>query len=359
MPHPGLASQRRLSVRSARQVCASYSLGEIVRFAPVAAGTLNLNYLVETSRGRYFLKHYVGMRRADLQQQHRLLGALQAAGLSVAAPVADQHGQTFMTISQRPLAVFPWIDGEHRPHSVVSDDDCHAIGALLGRTHLALAEAGADAQQTFMLPPIRVERTLARVSQLRQLVQAHQVLLPGDPFDDVADACLDFTLDQLRQRARKEIGSQPCVTAWQWTHGDFHAGNVFFQPDGTLTLIDWDKARVQPRLFELIRAIVLWLADAQTGELDVHLAWSMMRGYAAWVPVEPRVLPQIVDYFWWSKLNDLWILDRHYVQADPIADGLLQPTLGFLRWLLDRRQILAEALEDAAHVDSSPPRVPQ
>jgi len=30
-------------------------------------------------------------------------------------------------------------------------------------------------------------------------------------------------------------------------------------------------------------------------------------------------MPEIVDYFWWSKLNDLWILDRHYVQSDPIA----------------------------------------
>ena len=62
MPHPGLASQRRLSARSVQRIGAAYGLGEIVRFAPVMAGTLNLNYLLQTTRGRYFLKHHVGMR---------------------------------------------------------------------------------------------------------------------------------------------------------------------------------------------------------------------------------------------------------------------------------------------------------
>jgi hypothetical protein len=108
------------------------------------------------------------------------------------------------------------------------------------------------------------------------------------------------------------------------------------------------------RISRAIRSIVLWLADAQTGSIDLHLAWSMMRGYASRVQVEPGVISQIVDYFRWSKLNDLWILDRHYVQADPVADGLLPSTLGWLRWLLAHRQTLARTLDDAAHVDSSP-----
>ena len=121
-----------------------------------------------------------------------------------------------------------------------------------------------------------------------------------------------------------------------------------------MTLIDWDKARVQPRLFELIRSIVFWLADEPTGSIDLDSAWSMMRGYASWIQVEPGVMAEIVDYFWWSKLNDLWILDRHYLQADPIADDLLPSTLGWLRWLREHRRTLARALDDAAHVDSGP-----
>lgn len=350
MPHPGLASQRRFSARSVRRVSASYGLGDVVRYAPIAAGTLNLNYRVETSRGRYFLKHHVSMRRSDLQQQHSLLRALHTAGLPVAAPLADEHGHSFLTIDRRPLTVFPWIEGEHRARGALTVDDCLAIGALLGRTHRALAETGAGEQQTFMLPPIRPERTLTRAYDLRRRVQAHE---PRDPFDVLADACLDFTIG-LVQGTRSEIGAQPCLTTWQWTHGDFHPGNVVFQPDGTMTLIDWDRARVQPRLFELIRSIVLWLADAQTGSIDLDQAWNMMRGYASWVHVEPGIIAEIVDYFWWSKLNDLWILDRHYVQADPIADGLLPSTLGWLRWLLAHRHILAQALDDAAHVDTSP-----
>jgi hypothetical protein len=137
MPHLGLTNQRRLSARSMRRLSASYGLGTLTCFAPLAAGTLNCNYTLETMRGRDFVKHHVGMRPADLAKQH----------------------------------------------------------------------------------------------------------------------------------------------------------------------------------------------------------W-------------PGVLSDIVDYFWWSKLNDLWILDRHYVQADPIADVLLAPTLEWLRWLLEHRAVLVSALDDAAHVDS-------
>lgn len=350
MPHPGLANQHRLSACSARRIAAVYGLGEIISFEPIAAGYLNQNYVVETGRGRYFLKHHVGMRQSDLRQQHRMLGALQAAGLPVAAPLADTHGQTFLTVDRRPLAIFPWVEGEHRPGNTLTDADCFEIGALLGRTHRALAETGNVAQQTFMLPPVRPDRTLARAFDLRHRVQAHQ---PPDPFDALAEECLDFTIDQV-QGAEHATGLQPCLTTWQWTHGDFYSGNVLFGPDGTMTIIDWDRTRVQSRLFELIRAIVLWLAEQDTGRIDLQKVWSMMRGYASWVPVEPGVISEIVDYFWWSKLNDLWILDRHYLQADPIADDLLPTTLGWLRWLLAHRRTLAQALDDDAHVDISP-----
>ena len=131
MPHPGLTNQRRLSARSARQVCASYGLGKLVRFAPIAAETLNLNHLVETTRGRYFLKHHVGMRRAELEQQHRLLWVLQAAELSVGAPLADERGQS---VQDDPIAdgLLPttlgwlrWLLAHRRTLAQVLDDAAH------------------------------------------------------------------------------------------------------------------------------------------------------------------------------------------------------------------------------------------
>jgi Ser/Thr protein kinase RdoA (MazF antagonist) len=356
MPHPGLAGQRPLSTRSARRVSATYGLGQVVGVRPVPGGYLNNNYLVETARGRYFFKQYVGIRRADLGLHHRILRDLQETGLSVCAPLTNLDGQTFLVVGRRPLAVFPWIEGEHRgrgslARTPLTQGDCQEIGALLGRIHRALAEADACAQQRFLLPPIQPPRTLARARDLLRRVRAQQ---PGDSFDALAEECLAFTIDLLR-KPQGEIGIHPCVTPWQLTHGDFHPGNVIFGPDGSLTTIDWDRVRVQPRLFELIRAIVLFLADAQTGSIEVDEAWAMMRGYATVLHVESGAMAEIVDLFWWSKLNDLWMLDRHYVQGDRTVDTLLPSTVGWLRWLLAHRHTLAAALEDAAHVDNRPP----
>jgi Ser/Thr protein kinase RdoA (MazF antagonist) len=215
-----------------------------------------------------------------------------------------------------------------------------------------LAEADACEQQRFLLLPIQPARNLARALDLLQRVRAQQ---PRDPFDALAEECLGLTIALLRD-PQYEIGVHPCVTTWQLTHGDFHPGNVFFGPDGSLTTIDWDRVRVQPRLIELIRAIVLFLADAQTGSIDLQQAWAMMRGYATVLRVGPGVMAEIVDVFWWSKVNDLWILDRHYLQADRTADTLLPSTLGWLRWLLEHRHTLTAVLEDAARIDSGSPR---
>ena len=45
---------------------------------------------------------------------------MTSAGLPVGAPLADERGQTFQTIDRRPVTVFPWIEGEHRPGSVLT-----------------------------------------------------------------------------------------------------------------------------------------------------------------------------------------------------------------------------------------------
>jgi Ser/Thr protein kinase RdoA (MazF antagonist) len=342
MPHPSLVNQPMLSARSVRQIGAMYDLGEVLRYTPLDLGYLNCNYLVETARGRYFLKHHVKMRRADLEQQHRLLQTLQSTGLSVAAPLADAEGRTFLTVNHRPVSVFRWIEGVHHDRAALSHDECVTVGALLGRTQRALEEVGGVAQQTFMLPPIRSERSLTRALNLLRMIESRE---PRDAFDALAEEYLEFTIGQI-QGATYRAGEDPCITAWQLTHGDFNPRNVLFEPDQTMTIVDWDKARVQPRLLEVLRTMVLWLADEQTGSIDLEAARSMLRGYSRWMRVEPQVVSDVVRYFWWQRLNNLWILTRHYLEADVSADDLAPTTLRWLRWMTANRVAFAEALED-------------
>jgi Ser/Thr protein kinase RdoA (MazF antagonist) len=343
VPLASLSNQHALSARSVHWICDVYGLGTVERHEPLTTGYLNNNYRVETARGRYFLKHHVKARRAGLDEQHRLLGALQAAGVPVVVPLVDPYGRTYLTVSHRPVAVFPWTEGEHRLGASLSYAACEAVGALLGQAHRALAEIDVGAQQPFLLPPIRAEWGLARAQKVEAVISTRE---SREPFDVLAREFLDFAIEQL-QAAPGGLADDPCVTPWQLTHGDFNPQNVLFGSEDTLTIVDWDRMRVQPRLLELIRTLVLWLAD-ETGLIDLEAARRMMRGYVRRVDVDARTLGAVVEYTWWQKLNDLWILTRHYVEGDTTADDLAARTLGWLRWLSVHRHALSAVLADEA-----------
>lgn len=342
MPLPSASNQSQLSARSVRRLAAAYGLGEVRAYRPIAAGYLNNNYIVETGRGRYFLKQYIRMPRASLMHQHRMLGGLQVLGLSVGMPLATDDGARFMTVNHRPVSIFPWIEGEHRDGPSLTVGACERVGELLGRAHRALEAVGGGAQQRYLLPPTDPARTLAMASRIRQQVDARP---PGDPFDALAREHLDFVADQLSRPEHRAV-DEPCLTVWQWTHGDFNAQNVFFGPDDTTTVIDWDKVRVQPRVLELLRTMYVWLVHPETGSLDLGQARGLFRGYLRQVPLGAEDVSEIVEYYWRLKLHGLWVLDWHYLQANATADVFELGTVGWLGWLRERRQELAVALED-------------
>jgi hypothetical protein len=92
-----------------------------------------------------------------------------------------------------------------------------------------------------------------------------------------------------------------------------------------------------------MRTLALWLAD-DAGQIDMEAARRMVRGYAQRVEVDATTLPEVVEYVWWQKLTDLWILGEHYLRANTTADDLAARTLGWLRWLATHRGALAAAL---------------
>lgn len=344
MPLPSALQQPKLRSDSVRRIAAAHGLGTVQRYEPLTAGYLNCNYRVETDAGPFFVKRHTRFYRAELRLQHRLLLTLQERGLSVGAPLPDRQGHTWTVVNHRPVTVVPWAVGEHRAGASLSQGECKALGELLGRTHLLLAELGEDQPQPFLLPSIRVAQAARRAQHLLQQIQAHQ---PADEFDRLAEAYLRFAIGQLHAYAG-EADVLACLTRWQLTHGDFHQLNVIFGDDGGMTIVDWDRLRVQPRLVELVRALVLWLHDPQTGVVDVQRAQWVVEGYAARAPVEVGALASLVEHFWWSKLSDLWILDTHYQRGNTSADDLLPSTLAWLSWLAEYRRVFGEALEQAA-----------
>lgn len=344
MPLPNPFQQPYLRADSVRRIAAAHGLGTVQQYTPLTAGYLNGNYRVETDAGQFFVKRHTRIRRTDLEAHHGLLLTLQARGLSVGAPLPDRQGQTWTVVNHLPVEVFPWTVGEHREGISLSERECVALGELLGQIHQLLDEFGGPQPQSFFLPTVPVQPALTQADRLLKLARAHQ---PQDDFDRVAEAYLTFTIEQLHGHP-DGAAVETCLTPWQLTHGDFHQWNVIFGQDGQMTVVDWDRVRVQPRLSEVVRTLVLWLHDPATGAIDVERAGWVVRGYTSHAPVDQGALAQMVEHYWWNKLTDLWIPQRHYLRGNTGADDLLERTLGWFRWLAEHRRAFGESLEAAA-----------
>lgn len=109
---------------------------------PVPQGLLNRGYRLATTRGRFFLKHYVAPDTADaavIARQHRATLLLDGLGLPVAAPVADTEGRTVAVVGGRCYALYPWVEGRHREGTELTAAQSRRLGALLGHVHAGLA----------------------------------------------------------------------------------------------------------------------------------------------------------------------------------------------------------------------------
>jgi homoserine kinase type II len=282
-----------LSEQELAQVSARYNLGELRAAHRVERGFVNENWGVETTQGRYFLKR----RHPDLRQpeviraQHALMARLRRAGFPAPAVVPTVSGETFLVLDGECYEVHGYIEGQPYDH----DRPAHleAAAVTLGRYHIhvrGFAPRAMRAQGDLYSP------TILRTN-LTHLIEAWE--LERDPAlaqvvrqleDHAADLADGFT----------HHGALPRLVI----HGDYYAGNLLCEGDRIVGVVDYDKARWQPRVVELAEALI-YFASPRPG----HLRYLVYPGFLQWEPFtrflhhyaravvpEPREVYALPDY---------------------------------------------------------------
>lgn len=318
---------------------------------PVAEGLLNRGYRLATTRGSFFLKHYLAAETADtgtISRQHRTTRRLDALGLPVAPPLPDAHGRTVTVIDGRAYALYPWIDGTHRTGIELTAAQSRRLGTLLGRVHAALARvqppptahlgrwpgggrlryAGADPEQTYAL-----------VDELLTLARRHR---PRDPFDELAEHRLRERRELLRRHAHRRP-PDPAGPVTGWVHGDFHPLNLLYRDDEPVAIVDWDRLDVQPRAEEAVRAAAIFFLRPDDGTLDLLKVLPYARAYRQAAGVGPQELAAAVHRVWWERLNDFWMLRWRYERQDRRADPLFPAAAALAVWWTREYDAVREA----------------
>ncbi len=276
---------------------AAYDLGELKALRQCERGYVNENWVVETARGRYLLKRrHPSLRCPDvIQAQHALLVRLHQAGFPVPALVPTVRGDTWLVQDGECYEVQAYIQGA--PYDPARPAHLLAAATTLGRYH-ALAEGFAPPALHLgvLYSPALLRENLGRLARAWAASQ-------DAPLARLVQR-LDAHADDLARRFA-EHGPLPHLVI----HGDYYADNLLFDRDRIVGVVDWDKARWQPRVVELAEALIYFASPrpgpfqhlVYPGVLDQEPFARFLDAYARVIALtddERRALPDYIHCIW-------------------------------------------------------------
>ena len=251
-----MATLTPLHLDDARRLGAAYGL-DVASVRGIPAGSVNSNYaLALAGGGQVFLRVYEEQGAVSAAGEARLLAHLAAEGVKTPRPralVADA-GRFIAEHAGKPVAVFPWIEGDSLCQRRVTKDAAFKLGAALGEVHRAGDSFVGASPSRFGAPQL--------ASRLRGL--------------DAMDLDPDLTAvvarlgDDLARLADRPIVGEGLI------HGDLFRDNVLWQGGEIRALLDFESASIGSRPFDLMVTILAWcFGDG----FDPELARSLAAGY--------------------------------------------------------------------------------
>lgn len=261
-----MASFTKLQDADVAHLCEQFALGSAQAVRAIAAGTINSNYRVDTSRGRYFLRVNEGKAEHEVQFEVAVLTHLVAAGVPTLLPLQAISGERYATFKGKYVSVFPWAEGAHSDSKSISYDECAAVGAALAHLHLAGQDMPCSPLGRYTLEAMRQEFDAFSQRPDPQLADA------------LAALYTEFAwLDEQRETRQ----SQPRGLI----HADLFPDNVLLEEGRVVALLDFEQACAGTYAYDLAVCLNAWcFAD----ELVLGRLQALLGGYQHVRPLSAR-----------------------------------------------------------------------
>jgi Ser/Thr protein kinase RdoA (MazF antagonist) len=285
-----------------RKALAHYDLGEPTAFRRMERGFINDNWKIETIRGHYFLKHYHPDLRhpGAIRARHILVAHLRQAGFPAPAVMPTASGDTLLALEDELCEIQEYIEGALYDHS--RPEHFQEAARTLGRYHRGVKDLAPQALRDLgeLYSPAILRANLTDLADAWELAR--------DPELAQIARQLEAYADDLAARFAAH-GVLPHLII----HGDYYADNLLFERGRDsahiVGVVDYDKARWQPRVGELAEALI-YFASPRPGRLK-HLVypgfleWGLFERflghYATVIKLdesETRALPDYIRCIW-------------------------------------------------------------
>lgn len=271
---PRMAIYTHLNKKEAGKVAEEFSLGDLVSYSGIRNGSVNTHYLLETKKGRFFIKIDEVKSELEVKQELELLLFLKRQGFPCPQPLKSKSGKYYHEFHGKCLSSSRYIDGVELPLEKLTAAHLELLGHALANLHLIgrSYKKGIDNRFGFakiMMIYREVRKQLP--SHLKNIVR-------------VLDDEVSYLENYLDNNLPKGI-----------IHGDLFPDNVKFKGSRLVGIIDFEAACRGKLIYDLATAVnALCYLD---GRYRIDRFEALISGYES---LRPLSLPE-----WDSFPNEL------------------------------------------------------
>ena len=321
-----------VSKETAQAVVELFGFDRIAGFANVPMGWRNRNVVINTEHGARVLREYPERWTTDaIVFEHSILQRLAEIDYPAPRLVPARAGATLVSVAGSRWALFEFVDGSNLAGCFLRPIErahlAHLAGELLARFHGDLEGFVPEGRHHlgFHVGDDRSPNMSWYSGALDELT--------GSPTGSDEDAGLRSRAAELADRLAvlaETIARAPVSTAV--IHGDFDFHNILFRRDGGATVLDFELARIDWRLIDLVRVL---------SHQKRHAGRAFVAGYRRKSRIgsdEWQYLPEVWEFYRLAGAVRSWhngkvlgdprrliTADRRIEEADWIAAHRLAP----------------------------------
>ncbi|MEX1369316.1 MAG: phosphotransferase [Nannocystaceae bacterium] len=214
------------------------------------------------------LLRYLGADRGDLR----------GAGYRVPQLVSSAAGDPTLVLGERRVLVTRWVEGTHRAYRDIDADGWSELGQTLAALHARLDDAPA-----LPLPSLGGQLRSRSLEAERQTLLQHERLVQGS--NDEGAAVLRSMLADRRVLLERYVPrslAAPPPDVERPIHNDYNVHNYLFDDSGPPIILDWERAMLAPREYEVCRCL------NHLPLVAPRVAWAFVQGYLRRRSLDPE-----------------------------------------------------------------------
>lgn len=251
-----MAIYTELSKALLEELADDYAFGRITNAVGIPEGSVNSNYLLETSRGRFLLRIDEIKSETELRREIDLLSFLRKHSFPCPQPLQDRKGRYYRDCGSKSASLYKYHEGRTLSVARLKPAHLQAIGRTLAELHLLgkVYKKGVDNRFSF--------------ERIVDLYQRVKVRLPNyfRKIRRTLDDEIEYLTRYLENKLPKGV-----------IHGDLFADNLLFRGERLTAVLDFEAACRGKFIFDIATAVnALCFVD---GHYSIDRFRDVLQGY--------------------------------------------------------------------------------